>query len=113
MVRLSDVDSAGHAYRLVTGLVRARHRLSMEKETLLAPGEIARYRIAVRSIATTILPGHRLRLSVFSAASGYIFPNSNTGGDEARVTRTVVADQRVYHDANHASYIELPVVHTP
>jgi len=110
MVRLSDVDSAGRAYRLVTGLIRARHRQSMATETLLVPGAIDRYRIALRSIAATILPGHRLRVSVFSAASGYIFPNSNTGEDEAHVTRTVVADQRVYHDAGHASYIVLPVL---
>jgi putative CocE/NonD family hydrolase len=110
IVRLSDVDSAGHAYRLVTGLIRARHRQSMAVETLLRPGEIARYRITLRSIAATMLPGHRLRVSVASAASGYIFPNSNTGGDEAHVTRTVVADQQVYHDAAHASYVVLPVI---
>ena len=95
MVRLSDVDSAGNAYRLVTGLIRARHRKSMATETLLTPGKIEYYDIGLRSIAATIATGHRLRVSVFSAASGYIFPNSNTGGDEATVTQTVIADQRI------------------
>jgi uncharacterized protein len=110
MVRVSDVDSAGHAYRLVTGLVRARHRNSMATETLLEPGQVDRYRIGLRSIAATILPGHRLRVSIFSAASGYILPNSNTGEDEAYVTHTVVADQRIHHEGSHASFVELPVL---
>jgi len=74
---------------------------------------VERYEIALRSIAATIAPGHRLRVSVFSAASGYIFPNSNTGGDEATVTETVVADQRIYHAGEQASYVLLPVMPSP
>jgi uncharacterized protein len=113
MLRLSDVDSAGNAYRFVTGLVRARYRTSMEVETPLTPGAVEQYHIRLRSIAATIKPGHRLRVSVFSAASGYIFPNSNTGEDEATVTRTVVASQQIYHTAQYPSYVLLPVVVTP
>ena len=113
MVRLSDVDSAGNAYRFVTGLIRARHRTSMSTETPLTPGAVERYEIALRSIAATIAPGHWLRVSVFSAASGYIFPNSNTGGNEATVTHTVVADQHVYHAGEQASYVLLPVMPSP
>lgn len=109
IVRLSDVDPDGRAWRLVEGIIRARFRNSFEKAELLTPGRIERYEISMRSHANTFLPGHRIRVSISSAAAGYIFPNSNTGEDEATVTRTEVAHQEIYHDPQHPSHIQLPV----
>jgi putative CocE/NonD family hydrolase len=109
IVRLSDVDSTGHAYRLVEGVIRARFRNSLEKEELLTPDKIERYEIPMRSHANSFLPGHRIRMSISSAAAGYIYPNSNTGENEALVTRTVPAEQHIYHDAQYPSHLLLPV----
>ena len=51
-----------------------------------------------------------MRLTIASATAGFIFPNSNTGEDEAHVTRTVVADQQVFYDAARASHVLPPVI---
>jgi uncharacterized protein len=110
IVRLTDVDREGWVNRLVEGVLRARYRKSFERATLLTPGHIERYDIKMRSHANTFLPGHRLRVSISSAAAGYIYPSSNTGENEAYAMRTLVAHQRVYHDASHASRVELPIM---
>jgi predicted acyl esterase len=96
--------------RLVEGVIRARHRNTFEREELLTPGQVERYEIQLRAHANVFLPGHRLRLSVTSSAEGYIFPNSNTGEDETTVTRTVVAEQTIYHDAERPSHVLLPII---
>jgi hypothetical protein len=110
IVRLSDVDGEGHVTRLVEGVLRARFRNSFSREELLSPGSVVRYDIKMRSHANTFLPGHRIRISVSSAAAGYIYPNSNTGENEAYATRTIIAHQMIYHDKLHPSRVELPVV---
>jgi putative CocE/NonD family hydrolase len=110
IVRLSDVDGDGRVTRLVEGVLRARFRNSFSREELLSPGNVVRYDIKMRSHANTFLPGHRIRISVSSAAAGYIYPNSNTGENEAYATRTIIAHQNVYHDKLYPSRVELPVV---
>ncbi|HEX4241313.1 MAG TPA: CocE/NonD family hydrolase [Steroidobacteraceae bacterium] len=109
-VRLSDVDGGGRVTRLVEGVLRARYRNSFSRVELLKPGEVVRYAIKMRSHANTFLPGHRIRVSVSSAAAGYIYPNSNTGEDEAYAVHTIVAHQKIYHDKLHASRVDLPMM---
>ncbi|MBI4421664.1 MAG: CocE/NonD family hydrolase [Gemmatimonadetes bacterium] len=112
-VRVTDVDPQGNSIRLVEGLIRARFRESFESEKLLTPGKVERYDIPLRAHGHVVRRGHRLRVNVASAAEGYIFPNSNTGEEEVRATRMVVADQRIFHDAEHPSHVILPVVRRP
>jgi hypothetical protein len=45
-----------------------------------------------------------------NALDNYSFPNSNTGGDEARVTETVVGTMAIHKGPDHASHIVLPVI---
>jgi predicted acyl esterase len=49
-------------------------------------------------------------LSVASAAFPKYDRNLNTGGDNERGTKYVVAHQRIVHDAAHPSGVRLPVI---
>ncbi len=122
-VHISDVDSTGKSVRLTTGVLRARFRDAEDKqhhvfgsnyehETLLSgdPKEVVRYDISLRSIANTFKKGHRIRVAIMNALDNYAFPNSNTGKNEATVTKTVVGKMAVHHGAGQASHIVLPVM---
>ena len=54
--------------------------------------------------------GHRMRVAVASAAFPKYDRNLNTGGDNERDTKYVVAQQRILHDAAHPSRVRLPII---
>ncbi|MGQ0647566.1 MAG: CocE/NonD family hydrolase [Gemmatimonadaceae bacterium] len=120
-VHVSDVDPAGRSNRLTLGSIRARFRnledprfrgrgSNFEREELLSgnPAEVVKLEIGVRGVANTFKRGHRIRVAVMNALDNYTFPNSNTGGDEARVTETVVGSMAIHHTRLHPSHIVLP-----
>ena len=69
-----------------------------------------RYRIGVKGVANTFRKGHRIRIAVMNAVANYTFPNSNTGEDEARVTRSIPGRMAIHHSAPHPSHVVLPVL---
>lgn len=107
---LSDVDEQGRSVRLVEGMVRARYRKGTDRPRYLRRGKVEPFAIDLRAHAHVFRKGHRIRIAVASAAAGYMFPNSNTGKNEATVTTTKVARQRVFHDDAHPSHLVLPVM---
>ena len=112
-VQLMEVDENGKRSVLWNGGVggiRARYRDSPTKASLLTPGKIYEYRIDLWHTAVTLAPGHRLRVEVSSAAFPWFDRNLNTGGNNETETRFVSAEQAIYHDAGHASYVLLPVI---
>lgn len=109
-VMLLDVFPDGHAERVQDGLARARFRKGFDREVPLTPGNIERYDIDVWFTSRVFPPGHRLRVTVSSALFPKYDRNLNTGGNNERETRWVVAHQRLVHDAAHPSHIVLPVV---
>jgi hypothetical protein len=82
----------------------------MKRPEMLRPGRIYRYDIDLWHTAITIAPGHRLRVEVTSAAFPLFSRNLNTGGNNETETRFVSANQAIYHDARHPSYILLPMI---
>lgn len=122
-VHLADVDTTGRSNRITVGVIRARFRhnedpqhgifgRNFETERLLSgdPGEVVRYEIGLRAIANRFRRGHRIRIAVMNAMDHYSFPNSNTGGDEARVTETVAGRMALHHTPAHPSHVILPVL---
>jgi putative CocE/NonD family hydrolase len=109
-VKILDVHPDGFAQRLNDGIVRARFRESMEKETLLTPGKVYEYEIGAWSTCVQLQKGHALRLEVSSSAFPKFARNLNTGGDDATGTKAVVAEQSIFHDAAHPSYALIPIV---
>jgi len=120
---VSDVHPDGSSIRLTTGMLRARFRnledpryqifgSNFVDEELLSgdPDDVVRYEIRIPAVANTFKKGHRIRIAVMNALDNYNFPNSNTGGDEAHVTETVVGKMVIHHTPEHPSHVVLPVL---
>lgn len=125
-VHISDVDEAGRSNRLTLGAVRARYRnledprfrgegKNFDKEELLSGdlNDVVKYQIGVKGVANTFKKGHRIRIAIMNALDNYTFPNSNTGGDEAKVTTTVVGNMAVHHSKVYPSHVILRVLGKP
>jgi putative CocE/NonD family hydrolase len=109
-IMLLDVWPDGHAERVQDGLARARFRAGMDKQVPLVPGQATRYDIDLWFTSKVFEPGHRLRVSIGSALFPKYDRNLNTGGNNERDTKWVVAHQTVYHDAAHPTHVVLPVI---
>jgi putative CocE/NonD family hydrolase len=109
-VMILDVYPDGRALRIQDGVARARFRNGFDRPALLKPGEICRYDIDLWFTALVIPAGHRIRVAVASAAFPKYDRNLNTGGDNERDTKYVVARQRILHDASHPSRVRLPII---
>jgi putative CocE/NonD family hydrolase len=109
-VMLLDVYPDGRVMRIQDGIARARFREGFDKPKLLTPGTVYEYQIDMWYTGNVISAGHRLRVTVASAAFPKYDRNLNAGGDNERDTKYVSAHQRVLHDAQHPSRIRLPVI---
>jgi len=120
---IADVAPDNSSKRLSVGVIRARFRKlddpdyhvfgsNFTREDMLSGklDDVVRYEISLRAIANTFRKGHRIRIAVMNAQENYAFPNSNTGGDEGRVTNTVAGHMRIHHAKAMASHVVLPVL---
>lgn len=110
--KLVDVDPDGFAANLADGIVRARYRESPRlRSEPLEPGAPTRFTIDLWDVAHTFLPGHRLRLEVSSSNAPRFDRNTNTGNEPGvdGSGDVVVAEQRIFHDAERSSALVLPV----
>jgi hypothetical protein len=109
-VMLLDVFPDGRAMRIQDGVARARFREGFDKPKPLVPGTVYQYDIDMWYTGIVIPAGHKLRVTIASAAFPKYDRNLNTGGDNERDTKFVSAHQQVLHDAEHPSRIRLPVI---
>jgi len=108
--KLVDVFPDGRALILCEGILRARYRNGMDKAALLDPGEIYEFTISLGNTSVLFGAGHRIRLEVSSSNFPRYDRNPNTGTEIATETHTRVANQKIFHDAEHPSHLTLPVV---
>lgn len=117
VARVEDVAPDGTAIRIgasFAAIVRARYRNGFNREELLVPNRSYAYTLDLHEIGHTFQPGHRLRLSISSAAYPWIHPNPNTGNPIATDTLTPrKAAQTVFHDPQRPSRLVLPVLPEP
>lgn len=97
----------GFALNLTDSIIRARYRDSRETAKLMEPGEIYEFKIVMYPVANLFASGHRIRLDVSSSNFPRFDVNPNTGEPLGRHARTVVAHNRIHHDAEHPSHISL------
>ncbi len=109
-MRVSEIDSTGVVFQLTEGKIRARYRKSFSQPELLTPGSIEEYRLDLWQTGITIEPGQKLRIEVASASFPLFSRNLNTGGHNETEKDFVKADQVIYHEAGHPSYVLLPVL---
>ena len=110
--KLVDVQSDGFCANIAEGIIRARYRRNLEREELLAPGEVYEFVIDMWSVAHTFAIGDTVRLEISSSN----FPrfNRNLNAAVSPITGVAediqVATQSVFHDVAHPSHLVLPVV---
>jgi putative CocE/NonD family hydrolase len=113
VVRIYEVMLDGACVLLATDQIRARYRESLRKETLVTPGQINRYQFdGFPFFSRRIAKGSRLRLFINSPNSIHTQKNYNGGGDVSSEGRAQAktANVALYHDAEHPSVLEIPVV---
>jgi len=113
VAKLVDVYPNDMAIFLSIGIVRARFRESYREMKLIKPGEIYEYNIEMNNIAIQFKKGHRIRLEISSSAFPYFLKNQNTGNDIGTDTENVIARQKIYHNKDFPSHLELPILKEP
>lgn len=112
-VGVYEIKSDGTSIQLTGDLMRARYRESLTQEKLLAEGQINRYEFnGFQFFSRRIAKGSRLRLVLACPNSIQLEKNYNSGGVVAMESGkdAHTAHIAVYHDAQHASFLELPIV---
>lgn len=109
---LYEIQPDGTSVALWNDIRRLRYRESLREAKLVKPGEIVKCDFDPGLfVARRLMKGSRLRLVVYSPNSIFWQKNYNSGGvvadETAKDART--AHVKVYHDAQHASAIELPL----
>ena len=111
-VNLYEILPNGGSVLLTGDSLRARYRESTRKPTAVDPGQIVKYDFrGFTFFSRRIAKGSRLRLMLRSPNSIGVEKNYNSGGvvatESGKDART--AHISLYHDAEHASFLELPI----
>jgi putative CocE/NonD family hydrolase len=110
---LDEIKADGTSVQLASDILRARYRDSLAEAKLVKPGEINRYGFyGFPFFSRRIAKGSRLRLILLCPNSIQLEKNYNSGGvvahESAKDAHT--AHITLYHDAEHESFMEIPVV---
>ena len=109
-VKLVDVYPDGKAFNVQEGVVRMRYHESLEKESLITPGEIYEVEVDLNATSNYFAEGHKIRVEISSSNFPRIERNLNTGESNYLGTTFIKATNRVLIGGEYASYIELPVI---
>jgi len=110
VAKLDDVYPDGTSMLIELGIQRARYRNSETHPTLIEPGKIYKYEIHVWPTSNLFKAGHRIRLEISSSNFPMWDRNPNTGHRFAQDAVLKIADQTIFHDADHPSEVTLPIV---
>ena len=91
-------------------IVRARYRESLSSAKMLTPNQPAEFTIEMYPTSLVFRKGHRIRLDISSSNFPRFDVNPNTGEPLNANRRWRVAENAVYHDAQHPSRIILPII---
>lgn len=91
-------------------IVRARYRESLKSAKLLTGDRPEEYTIEMYPTSLVFRRGHRIRLDISSSNFPRFDVNPNTGEPLNQNRRWKIADNAVYHDAQHPSRIILPII---
>jgi putative CocE/NonD family hydrolase len=101
---------AGVDLNIGDSIVRARYRESLKAAKTLEADRPVEFTIEMYPTSLVFRPGHRIRLDISSSNFPRFDVNPNTGEPLNQNRRWRVADNAVYHDAQHPSRIILPIV---
>jgi hypothetical protein len=101
---------AGLDLNIADSIVRARYRDSLEKATMMKPGDVCQFTIEMYPTSLIFKRGHRIRVDISSSNFPRFDVNPNTGEPLNNNRRWAVAENAVYHDPGHPSHILLPII---
>ncbi|MFL6209177.1 MAG: CocE/NonD family hydrolase [Pyrinomonadaceae bacterium] len=101
---------AGYELNIGDSIIRTRYRDSLAQAKLMKPGALYQVTITLYPTANLFKRGHRLRLDISSSNFPRFDINPNTGDPLQQQRRQMTADNTVYHDRAHPSYIMLPII---
>jgi putative CocE/NonD family hydrolase len=109
---LYEIQPDGASIALWNDIRRLRYRESLREAKVVKPGEVVKCDFNPGLfVARRLMKGSRLRLVVYSPNSIFWQKNYNSGGvvadETAKDART--AHVKIYHDAQHASSVDLPL----
>jgi len=110
IVKLCDVHPDGRTFNVCDGVLRAQFRESLSEPRPVEPGAVVRYVVDLWATAMVFRAGHRLRVLLSSSDFPRYDRNPNTGEFGVNATQTRPARQQVFHDADRASHVVLPVL---
>jgi putative CocE/NonD family hydrolase len=107
---LVDVRPDGYCAPVAEGIIRIRH--SDAGDPFVDPGADIRVNVDLGDVAYTYQPGHSIRLEISSSNFPRFDrnPNSRVPPRKATAADFEVATQRVFHDEERPSAIDLPVI---
>ncbi|MFW6108329.1 MAG: CocE/NonD family hydrolase [bacterium] len=105
-----DVRPDGYRANLADGIARLRYRGGRDQPELVQPGQVVAVEIDLWSTAYTFKQGHRVALHVSSSNFPRFDRHFNTAGHPADWTEPRKAENQVYHDPEHRSFVELPLL---
>ena len=106
----------GYQQMLSADILRGRYREDPSKPRAVAANEVLNYRIALPNVSHTFLPGHRIMVQIQSTWFPLYDRNPQTFVPNimfAKPEDFAKATQRIWHSADSASAIELPVIAPP
>jgi putative CocE/NonD family hydrolase len=104
--KLVDVHADGTAYNVSGGIIRRAYKPTADPKT----ADATPIEIPLWPTSMVFRKGHRIRLEISSSDFPRYDRNPNTGEPIATATKTAVAKQVIYHDAERASRLVLPIV---
>ena len=110
VAKLVDVHPDGSSYNMAEGVLRARYRESLSQPKPLTPGQVYRLEIDLVGTSVAFRQGHRIRIHVTSSHFPQFDRNPNTGAPFGTTAEVRIAQQTIYHDAERASHVLLPVI---
>jgi uncharacterized protein len=109
----SDANMGGFQLMVSADIFRGRYRESLSAPKALTPDKPLKYRFALPNANHVFLPGHRVMVQIQSSWFPLYDRNPQTFVPNiffAKPDEYKKAVQRIYHSAQEASFVELPVV---
>jgi putative CocE/NonD family hydrolase len=106
-------ELGGYQLAVAMDIFRGRYRESLSEPKAIAANTPLLYKFALPNANHVFLPGHRLMVQIQSSWFPLYDRNPQTFVPNiffAKAEDYKKATQRIYHEASHASFVELPVV---
>ncbi len=108
-----QAELGGYQLMVAADILRGRYREDFSKPHAIEPGKVLPYAVTLPQANHVFLPGHRIGVQIQS--SWFPLYDRNPQSYVANIMFAKPADykratQRIYHDTDAASYVDLPVL---